>query len=67
MPLRAGTLPNLYQRSRNLVVLLHVFRKDTGKVPNAEIETAKRRWEDFRTRMGAAKRRPPRAAGRDAP
>jgi phage-related protein len=56
----------LYRRSRNLVVLLHVFRKDTGRVPRADIETAKSRWEDFKARMDAPKRRPPRAAGRDA-
>lgn len=57
----------LYQRSRNLIVLLHIFRKDTGKVPEAETETAKARWEDFKARMDAPKRKPPRAAGRDAP
>ena len=57
----------LYRRSRNLIVLLHVFRKDTGKIPKAEIDIAEQRWQDFRRRMDAPKRRPPRAAGRDAP
>jgi phage-related protein len=57
----------LYRRSRNLIVLLHIFRKDTGKVPQAEIEVAHARWTDFRGRMDAPRRRPPRAAGHDAP
>lgn len=57
----------LYRRSRNLIVLLHIFRKDTGRIPDAEIEIAKERWRDFRARMDAPRRRPPRAAGHDAP
>lgn len=57
----------LYRRSRNLIVLLHIFRKDTGRIPPSEIEIAKTRWRDFRARMDAPKRRPPRAAGHDAP
>jgi phage-related protein len=57
----------LYRRSKNLVVLLHVFRKDTGKIPDAHIKIAKERWTDFTARMDAEKRRSPRAAGRDAP
>jgi phage-related protein len=57
----------LYRRSMNLVVLLHIFRKDTGQVPAGEIEIARKRWEDFRARMNASRRQPPRAAGRDAP
>jgi phage-related protein len=57
----------LYRRSLNLIVLLHMFRKDTGRVPGAEIEIASARWEDFRARMNASRRIPPRAAGRDAP
>jgi phage-related protein len=31
----------LYCRSRNLIVLLHMFRKDTGKLPAREIGIAK--------------------------
>lgn len=57
----------LYQRSENLIVLLHVFEKNTGAMPAREIETARRRMADFRVRMDAGRRRPPRAAGRDAP
>ena len=57
----------LYRRSGNLFVLLHMFRKDSGKVPEAELRIARGRWEDFKARMDAERRRPPRAAGRDAP
>lgn len=57
----------LYQRSGNLIVLLHAFEKDTGAVPNAEKALAKRRMADFKRRMDAQPRMPPRAAGRDAP
>jgi phage-related protein len=57
----------LYRRSGNLIVLLHMFRKDTGQVPEREIAIARARFEDFRARMDAPRRRPPRAAGRDAP
>jgi phage-related protein len=57
----------LYRRSLNLIVLLHMFRKDTGQVPATEIEIARARSEDFRARMNASRRVPPRAAGRDAP
>jgi phage-related protein len=57
----------LYQRSDNLVVLLHAIEKDTGKVPRAAIEIAKRRMADFKRRMDAERRDPPRAAGQDAP
>lgn len=57
----------LYRRSRNLIVLLHMFRKDTGRIPEREIEIAETRWADFRARMDAERRRPPRAAGQDAP
>ena len=57
----------LYRRSRNLIVLLHAFRKDTGAIPESEIRIAEQRWTDFRARMDALKRKPPRAAGHDAP
>jgi len=57
----------LYRLSANLLVLLHMFRKDTGKLPTREIEIARRRWVDFKERMDAEKRVPPRAAGHDAP
>jgi phage-related protein len=57
----------LYQRSDNLIVLLHGFEKNTGAVPNADKKLAMRRMEDFTKRMDAQPRKPPRAAGRDAP
>jgi phage-related protein len=57
----------LYQRSERLIVLLHAFPKRTGKLPAAEIKIAQKRWEDFRGRMSAQPRKPPRAAGHDAP
>jgi len=57
----------LYQRSGNLIVLLHAFEKNTGAVPASEIAVAKRRMADFKRRMNAKPRKPPRAAGRDAP
>jgi phage-related protein len=57
----------LYRRSRNLIVLLHMFRKDTGKIPPRVVALANQRWEDFKARMDAERRRLPRPAGRDAP
>lgn len=57
----------LYQRSENLVVLLHAIEKDTGAVPKTDQVLAKRRMADFKRRMDAERRVPPRAAGRDAP
>jgi phage-related protein len=44
-----------------------MIRKTTGAVPKADIEIAKQRWSDFKQRMDAGKRTPPRAAGDDAP
>lgn len=57
----------LYRRSMNLFVLLHMIRKNTGRVPAADIELAKLRWRDFKARMDAQRRVPPRPAGSDAP
>jgi len=57
----------LYQRSGNLIVLLHAFEKNTGAVPAPEKALAKRRMADFKRRMDAKPRKPPRAAGKDAP
>jgi phage-related protein len=56
-----------YRRSRNLFVLLHIFRKDTGQIPESEKRIARMRWEDFVGRMDANPRTPPRPAGSDAP
>ena len=50
-----------------LLVLLHVFSKRTAKIPASEITLAQQRWDDFKTRMDADPRTPPRAAGHDAP
>jgi phage-related protein len=57
----------LYQRSESLIVLVHAFEKNTGPVPVADIALAQRRMDDFKRRMDAQPRVPPRAAGRDAP
>lgn len=57
----------LYQRSGNLFVLLHAIEKRTGALPQGDIEVAKARFADFRKRMDVKPRRPPRAAGHDAP
>ena len=56
-----------YQRSGNLFVLLHALEKGTGALPQADIDIAKKRFEDFRARMEQQPRRPPRPAGHDAP
>lgn len=57
----------LYRRSGNLFVLLHMLRKDTGRIPRGDITIAQQRWDDFKERMNADPRVPPRAAGQDAP
>jgi phage-related protein len=57
----------LYRRSATLFVLLHVFEKTTAVVPEGDRALAQARWEDFRRRMDEVPRRPPRAAGHDAP
>ena len=57
----------LYRRSDRLILLLHGFATRSAKLPRREIEIARKRWVDFKARMDAAPRRPPRAAGHDAP
>jgi phage-related protein len=57
----------LYCRSRNLFVLLHALAKSGRKLPPREIQIARARWDDFKRRMDEDPRRPPRAAGHDAP
>jgi phage-related protein len=57
----------LYRRSDRLVVLLHIFAKRTAKIQQRDIQIAHERWEDFKARMDAPRRVPPRAAGHDAP
>ena len=57
----------LYRRSDNLIVLLHMLRKDKGRLPEADVALAEARWADFKRRMDFERRRMPRAVGRDAP
>jgi phage-related protein len=57
----------LYQRSGNLIVLLHAFEKNTGAVPQRDRQLARQRMADFSARMDADRRHPPRPAGHDAP
>jgi phage-related protein len=57
----------LYQRSDNLVVLLHAIEKNTGAIADSDIRLAIQRMADFKRRMEARPRVPPRAAGKDAP
>ena len=57
----------LYQRSENLFVLLHAVEKRSRQLPEADIALARERWNDFKARMEAVPRTPPRAAGHDAP
>lgn len=56
----------LYRRSDRLLVLLHIFSKRTAKIPASDVTLAQQRWDDFKERMDADPRRPPRAAGHDA-
>jgi hypothetical protein len=44
-----------------------MIRKTSDAVPRTEIEIAKDRWKAFKGRMDARPRKPPRAAGGDAP
>jgi len=57
----------LYRRSGLLVVLLHIFEKDTEKLPARDRDLAVKRFEDFKTRMDAVPRRRPRPARRTRP
>jgi phage-related protein len=57
----------LYQRSRNLVVLLHGLEKNTGAIPESDRKLAQKRFVEFKARMDAEPRVRPRAAGHDAP
>jgi phage-related protein len=57
----------LYQRSENLIVLLHGFEKNTDAVPASAKASARWRMADFKKRMDATPRSPPRPAGSDAP
>lgn len=57
----------LYRRSDRLIVLLHIFAKRSAKISRRDVAIAQERWADFKQRMDASPRVPPRAAGRDAP
>jgi phage-related protein len=57
----------LYRRSSNLFILLHAFEKHSGPEREQDKALARRRWDDFKARMNADPRTPPRAAGHDAP
>lgn len=57
----------LYRRSDRLMVLLHIFAKRSAKIDQREIRLAHERWGQFKARMDAPRRVPPRAAGHDAP
>lgn len=57
----------LYRRTDNVFVILHAFIKPGGRIAQAEIDVAHKRWDDLRTRMNAVPRRRPRALGHDAP
>jgi phage-related protein len=57
----------LYQRSGNLFILMHALQKRTGALPQGDVTIAKARFDDFRKRMDTKPRKPPRAAGHDAP
>jgi phage-related protein len=57
----------LYRRSGRFFLLLHILEKRSDKIPDADIALAEERFRDFRERMDRMPRRPPRAAGRDAP
>jgi len=57
----------LYRRSHNIFVLLDFVEKRVDRLPQADIVVAERRWADYQARMNASIRKPPRAAGHDAP
>lgn len=57
----------LYRRSERLIILLHIFAKRSAKIPERDVQVAHGRWDDFKARMDAEPRVPPRSAGRDAP
>jgi phage-related protein len=69
--LRADAGPShyriFYRRSHNIFVLLHFIEKRVDRLPRPDIQLAEQRWADYQTRMNVPVRRPPRAAGHDAP
>lgn len=57
----------IFRRSGRLFVLLHMLPHQGDEIPRAAKDVAVARWEDFKRRMDAPRRKPPRAAGSDAP
>jgi phage-related protein len=57
----------LYRRSEQFVVLLHIFEKHDGPVPEPDKQLARQRWIDFRKRMEAKPRKQPGPIGKKAP
>ncbi len=57
----------LYRRSVQFVILLHIFEKHDGPVPEADKRIARKRWADFRDRMDAAPRTRPGPIGKKVP
>ena len=57
----------LYRRSLQFVVLLHIFEKHDGPVPETDKAIARERWADFRSRMDAEMCRRPSPVGKKAP
>jgi len=57
----------IFRRSERLFVLLHMLQHKGDDIPKADKDIAVARWNDFRRRMDAPVRKPPRAAGSDAP
>ena len=57
----------IFCRSGRFFILLHILYKNTGEISEGDKDIALARWEDFKARMDATPRRPPRAMGHDAP
>jgi phage-related protein len=55
-----------HEAESHLILLLHIFVKKTPRIPPADIALAESRWVDFKARMDAEPRVPPRPIGSDA-
>jgi hypothetical protein len=67
MPSWIGYTDEVWVGSRTVKEPSHIFAKRSAKIDKRDIRIAQERWEDFRARMDAQPRVPPRAAGHDAP
>ena len=56
-----------YQRSDEFLMLLHIIRKSSEKLPKTDLDLAKARFADFKERMNAVPKKPPSPTGRKAP